>query len=111
MNGKPHTHQVQVLTKDGHYDIPYYKIKYGDTTTHAWRRLPFRKFRLERAVKRAIRRHDRGSRRAHTVASNAWDLQNAYNSKLVDTEATSDSRWPKMKEEWGTELAKRKTHG
>ena len=68
MNGKPHTHQVRITREFGSTGCVL--VEYGDTkvkTLHG----PFELFtnhpsdrRIEKAIRRAIRKHDEGSRKA-----------------------------------------------
>lgn len=107
MNATPHTHDIKIRRPDH-----LYKILYGDTET--WAR-PYRwrlQKRLDRSVRRAIRRHDKGSLKAGMRDTTVQTLQQAYNDKLVlDFKVRHDSYYGAVtscttKAEWGGELLK-----
>lgn len=63
MNGEPHVHELKVTNPYGHL----FHTVYGDTEVITDPDYPFLKLRLRHAMRKAIRRHDRGSRRAANV--------------------------------------------
>lgn len=74
MDAKPHTHQVEIKREwsNGTGGI---KITYGDTTKLVNSRLPFLKRRTARGIRRAIRKHDKGSIRAGKRADKTVALE------------------------------------
>ena len=69
MNGKPHVHRVKVELHDYFYNWRYANVEYGDTRIRFHppsnpRRL---EAKIQKMIKKAIERHDRGSIRAAAI--------------------------------------------
>jgi len=64
MDSKPHTHEIKIKRQFGNRSPDAgsgcFVVNYGDTNVDV-RRGPFFERRMRRAVRRAIRLHDRGS--------------------------------------------------
>lgn len=76
MNEKPHTHPIRVFN---------HSIRYGDTEVaivHWFFKWPSKK-RFNRLVRRAIRKHDRGTLRAAKRVRRQLEVENVYNEKLT----------------------------
>lgn len=67
MNSEPHIHPIQVREEyNTFFPGDGLRIRYGDTEVKVWRWFKIQPslWRLRLAVKRAVRKHDRGSIRA-----------------------------------------------
>lgn len=75
MNDQPHIHAVEVRRAYG--NVGSTEVKYGDTTVtipRTYYRLPSER-RVKRYIRKAIRRHDRGSLKAGRNAAQLARLQ------------------------------------
>jgi hypothetical protein len=77
MNEEPHTHNVRLSRSYAYIDEGGWTVEYGDTTAHVWSwfwnrfaKKPPSARAVRVATRRAIRKHNRGSR---TAGSNAVD--------------------------------------
>lgn len=96
MNGTPHTHELKV-TWD-RYDQAY-EIAYGDTRVSV-ELGPCLAWRLNRATRKAIRKHDRGSVRAAKAAEAREALIKKVNTRLA---AVNEALAPIQKTGWGSD--------
>lgn len=110
MNGTPHTHQVQIYE----YSSGTFAITYGDTNEYVrYFKFYHLKDRIRRKIKRAVYRHDEGSR----LEAKKEDIRTELENELVPTlmrEANSGEMvnvWLhgkryKERSEWGSDLLK-----
>lgn len=82
MNAQPHTHDVRVR-RPQYPDRPgtAFTVAYGDTRVYVCRG-PFVERRVQRAVKRAIRKHDKGSIRAGIAAQREVERMERIQQKV-----------------------------
>ena len=95
MNGKPHVHEVQVL-QNNYRPVRYVSVIYGDTQIHFHPpiNLARRAIKTERMIKKAIRKHDDGSKREAAKAQAVNAAVGEANAKLRDAaRAEADLRY------------------
>ena len=81
MNDQPHTHKV-VVRKGYTYAVI---VEYGDTTEHLDNCFgKVSEWRIRRAVRKVIRRHDRGSVRAGAQQRTLSTIAAEANARLSD---------------------------
>jgi hypothetical protein len=91
VNTTPHTHRIEITHEQGS-ELDYWRVSYGDTTIHCYKWMPFRKFRLTAATRRAIRRHDRGTQRAGERVDLANILEERYQAHLIGEAKVKEMR-------------------